>query len=62
MSGRETQKVRITNPMPTFGCFSVALSLLTIAAVMTGVRTPWGVLHIDFFPAAVRIEAPGAGR
>ena len=37
-------------------CFGCVLSLLVLAAILFGLATPWGTLHIDFFPPAIRLE------
>ena len=39
------------------GCFEFVASLLVVVAILFGLPTPWGELHIDLLPPAIRLEA-----
>jgi hypothetical protein len=38
------------------GCVTAILTILTLSALWFGLPTPWGILNIDIFPPAIRLD------
>lgn len=38
------------------GCIGFILTVMVLWALIVGLLTPWGMLHIDLFPPAIRLE------